>query len=267
MIELLRQLIAKEISLIQAIHAVTHFLSPSRAVSGDDFNWSRYHLHYKEELASISKNSQLDLGQADFELINGKLVLSEPVNFLASHHTLYEAISQFEFSSILEVGCGGGDHLSNLSRIRPPADFRGMDISQGQIDFAVQRHPELKGALFLQDISRPMDTSWLRSDIVYSHAVLMHISERNGRFRTALRQMFELANEGVVLVENWTQHDFLSAAKELTEELESWKGARIGYHESSKFPGVLAMVITKSTLFNLVESYEEFLQGASLRIH
>ena len=267
MIGLLRQLVSKEISVMQAIHAVTHFFSPSRAVSGDDFNWSRYHLHYKEELASISKTAQLDLGQADFKLVNGKLVLSEPINFLASHHTLYEAISQFAPNSILEVGCGGGDHLSNLSRIFPRADFRGIDLSKEQIDFAVRRHPELKGGLSLKDISRPINTVGLKSDIVYSHAVLMHISERNGRFKTALHQMLELANVGVVLVENWTQHDFLSAAKELTEELESWKEARIGYHESSKFPGVLAMVISKDTAFDLVESYELFLRGAKLKIH
>jgi ubiquinone/menaquinone biosynthesis C-methylase UbiE len=265
--ELLRQLMSKEISLIQAIHAVTHFLSPSRAVSGDDFNWSRYHLHYQEELASISTKSQLDLGQGDFKLLNGRLVLEEKVNLLASHHTLYEAIAQFEFKTILEVGCGGGDHLSNLSRIFPTASFKGIDISQEQLDFALRRHPQLRGGTFVQDISRPISATWLKSDIVYSHAVLMHISEKNGRFQTALRQMLELANVGVVLVENWTQHDFLSAAKELTEELESWQGARIGYHESSKFPGVLAMVITKGAIFNLVESYEEFLQGASLRIH
>ncbi len=267
MIGLLRQLIAKEISFMQAIHAVTHFFSPSRAMSGDDFNWSRYHLHYKKELESISKKAQLELGQADFKLVDGKLLLSQPANILASHHTLYEAISQFGFNSILEVGCGGGDHLSNLSRIFPSANFRGMDLSQEQIDFAVKRHPQLEGQLFLKDVSRPISATWLKSDVVYSHAVLMHISERNGRFKTALRQMLELANVGVVLVENWTQHDFLSAAQELTDELESWKEARIGYHESSEFPGVLAMVITKDGDFKLVETYEEFLRGASLRIH
>jgi trans-aconitate methyltransferase len=186
---------------------------------------------------------------------------------MPTHHTLYEAISQFKFSSLLEVGCGGGGHLSNLSKIFPTSNFKGVDVSKEQIAFAVNRHPQLKERLFLQDVSKPINAPWLNSDVVYSHAVLMHISEKNGRFETALRQMLELAEVGVVLVENWTQHDFLATAKKLTQEIESWKGASVGYHESSRFPGVLAMVITKEPGFMQVDFYEEFLRGAKLRTH
>lgn len=264
---LVKQLVSREISFRQALLAVSHFLSPRRMLSGDDFNWSRYHLHYREEISSISKVNSLVLGRGDFSLKAGRLTLLKKNSILPSHHALYESIAILQASSLLEVGCGGGDHLANLSTIFPAKLVRGIDLSKEQIAFAEERHPFLAGKLSVMDISRETLPQTLHSDLVYSHAVLMHISEKDGRFDRALENMFSRANNAVVLVENWQQHDFFGAVKKVCASSEKWSNAQIYFHESSAFPESRAMIVAFDCAASKAHSYEEFLRGENLRTH
>jgi SAM-dependent methyltransferase len=267
MFMLIRQLASRQISIRQALLAISHFLSPRRMLSGDDFNWSSYHLHYRHEISSISKMNNLVLDQDDFSLKGGKLSLLKQNSILPSHHVLYESIANLQASSLLEIGCGGGDHLKNLSTLFPTKLVRGIDLSKEQIAFALERHPDLAGSVSVIDISRDTPPKALHSDLVYSHAVLMHISEKGGRFESALENMFIRANNAVVLVENWQQHDFFSAVKRVCASSEKWSKAQIFVHESSAFPEARAMIIALECSAPLAESYEVFLQGGKLRAH
>lgn len=268
---LIQQVLKRQISIRQAVLAVLHFVSPSRLKSGDDFNWDRYHLHYKEELKSISRDAKLVLDPSDVRWNGSKLVVDSKPPIMATHHTLYEAIAHLGPKSILEIGAGGGDHLANLEmlfvRQGAPLDrLTGIDRSNDQLLLAKNRHPELLATLVVADISDP-STKVPSADVVYSHAVLMHISEKKGRFQQAINRMVSLAKVGVVLQENWTQHDFLSAAIDAIQfsEKTNW---RVFYHESSRFPGVRALVIAAHELgMPLLGSYEELLQGETLRPH
>ena len=264
---LIKQLASRQISFRQALLAVSHFFSPRRMLSGDDFNWSSYHLHYREEISSISRVNSLVLEIDDFSLRDGKLSLVKQNSILPSHHALYESIAILQASSLLEVGCGGGDHLTNLSTIFPTKQVLGIDLSKEQIEFAVERHPSLSGKLSVIDISRGAPPQFLQSDLVYSHAVLMHISEKGGRFERALENMFSRANNAVVLMENWQQHDFFGAVNKVCASSEKWSKAEIHFHESSAHPEARAMIVAFECAAPKAESYDEFLQGRPLRTH
>jgi len=268
---LIQQLVKRQISLRQALLALLHFFSPSRMRSGDDFNWKKYHLHYKEELKSISREATLILDPSDVDWVGGALRVRCQPQMMATHHALYESVSQLSPRSILEVGSGGGDHLVNLEMLLAKNRFSlqsltGVDRSQEQIRLATSRHPELGANFLVGDVSDDQ-VQLPRADVVYSHAVLMHISERDGRFQRSLNRMVKSSSVGVVLQENWTQHEFLKAAKEAIRasgKLE-W---RVFSHESSLFPGIRTLVVAgPKTALPPVENYEVFLQGAKLRTH
>jgi len=183
-------------------------VSPTRFRSGDDFNWKTYHLHYKEELQSIAKTATLQLSRTDFEIRSGALKFKEDVSLLPSHHLLYRIITQMAPASVLEVGCGGGDHLANLSVLLGDAcEIRGVDRSEDQLTLARKRNPGLVSKLEVADITGKGNLP--SSELVYSHAVLMHISEKDNRFQRALTNMLHSASKCVVLIENWSQHDFM----------------------------------------------------------
>ena len=256
MVLLIRQLLNREISLLQALLAISHFLSPKRIISGDDFNWDKYHLHYREEISSIERKNRLILGTDDFKIVGKSLQLTSSTTILPSHHVLYETLLNLPFQSALEVGSGGGDHLVNLSRIFETRNFSGVDISASQVSYALQRHPELKGSISILDASTQDTFPVNSSDVVYSHAVLMHISERSGRLQAALTNMLRAARSAVVLVENWQQHDFLMHAKIAAQSIPSWKNSAMFFvNESSVYPGTFALVITRKSELKELEDY------------
>jgi ubiquinone/menaquinone biosynthesis C-methylase UbiE len=265
---LIRQLLSREISLVQALLAISHFLSPKRIMSGDDFNWDKYHLHYREEISSIERKHRLILGTNDFKIVGKSLQLKSLTTILPSHHVLYETLLNLPFQSALEVGSGGGDHLRNLSRIFETRSFSGVDISASQVAYAVQRHPELEGSISILDASTQDTFSDNSFDLVYSHAVLMHISERSGRLQAALMNMLRAARNAVVLVENWQQHDFLMHAKVAAQNIPSWENsASFFVHESSVYPGTFSLVITKASELKELDHYGLLTGESPVRPH
>lgn len=271
MSNLLKQLLGGEISLKQAVLAVIHFLSPSRRRTGDDFNWTHYHIHYEEELKTISRVATLILKSEDVELRDNKVHISAEPEVLPSHHALYESIALLGPESVLEVGCGGGDHLANLKTIfqaLQQSDLRlaGVDRSEKQLEFLRGRHSHLAASLKVSDVSDE-SCSLEAVDVVYSHAVLMHISESKGRLVTALTNMIESANHGVVLMENWTQHDFLLASREAL--LRSGKESWVTYlHSSSSFPDTKALVLSPRKIeMEVLSNYSTLLGNGVLRPH
>lgn len=239
--------------------------------SGDDFNWSSYHKHYKEELNSISRSATLLLDAAEIKFSEGSFKVKCQPQMLPTHHTLYETILRVSPASVTEVGAGGGDHLHNLSVAfkalgLPAISVSGVDRSPQQLALLRARHPLLIALLEVTDASSS-DVNLPAADVVYSHAVLMHISEKNNRFQIALRNMISAANVAVVMQENWSQHDFLSAA--LEEIKRSGKpGWKVYRSESSMFKNVYAMVLAGPGLpLQAVEDYSGFLEGSPIRPH
>jgi len=186
----------------------------------DDFNWSVYYQdEYSQQISQLEKEFTFVLPEGKYSLNNGKILLESglmPLN--DNHRALYEAVYALKPSSVLEIGCGCGDHLANLKKILPQTRLSGSDLSQKQLDFLFSRHPELKyqAQLLVQDITKAVP-ELEKSDLVFTQAVLMHI-QRYTPYLQALKNIFNLTDKYVVLMENWTRHNFLKDIKMLTKK-------------------------------------------------
>jgi trans-aconitate methyltransferase len=235
----------------------------------DDFDWARYHLHYGEELKSGERKHTLTPQIGDYMLIDGELqkinANTKPLH--PNHKLLYEAILNINPKSILEVGCGGGDHLSNIVLFNADIEVSGVDRSIDQIAILKDRHPSLKVSLDIVDITVP-GIQLPAVELVFSQAVLMHISEDGNRFQNAMNNIFSSASSYVVLMENWRHHDFLNAAKKSAQSNPHWATPFFYFAELADDPKTRAMVISRMPLnLRMVENYDDFLFGSSLRVH
>jgi len=187
--------------------------SPSE-FEGDDFDWRRYHLEYAAQLEEIEATNTLRLADGRWEVRDGGIVLTQGLPLHANHKVLYETILSLQPQSVLEAGCGGGDHLHNLSLLIPSASIRGIDRSEGQLKVLERRNPAFADRASVVDLTLPHPTDVATADLVYAQAVLMHIQTGNGH-RIALWNVFDLATKQVVLMENLERHDLLADIRDL----------------------------------------------------
>lgn len=184
----------------------------------DDFEWRRYHYHYQAELAEIKKSHTQVLSPGDYAFSGNVLSLQKDILPLhPNHRLLYETILQLTPSSILEVGCGGGDHLYNLQILAPFISLYGRDLSTEQLSFLRRRHPELKADIGLIDITLPFSSLWPVVDLCFTQAVIMHIHTGNGHL-VALSNLFKMAIKFVVLMENWRSHNFMESIQNMFDK-------------------------------------------------
>lgn len=189
--------------------------SRSPHFANDDHDWDRYHRDYRREIEALETSLTARLSPDDAAISDGHLELKEGLPPLhPNHRLLYETILLLEPSEVVEAGCGGGDHVHNLSLLLPDAHVHGFDRSPDQIAFAVERAPNLVNKLGIADLTLPLPQSQPGGDVVFTQAVIMHIHTGNGHL-VALANLFRLARRQVVLMENWTQHDFMSDIKKL----------------------------------------------------
>ena len=237
----------------------------------DGVNWEKYHLDYAEELRVIQKTNSTLINLNDIEIQNNRIINKNPktLPLLAGHKLLYETILTLNPTSILEIGCGGGDHLYNLQVLNPKFLLAGVDRSTNQINFLRQRHPKLSQTLNLECIDLTMSGVLLpKTSLIFTQAVLMHISEKDSRFQTALENLFLSDSEIILLMENWTQHDFFSSVRDLISKITSWNGAKMFYVESDLDNTIRAMVISKiRTNFIPLIDYDQLLGSKKILPH
>lgn len=261
-------LLSRNITIKQAYYEVDKAII-HRPKLNDDFDWTRYHLHYEEELKSGKRKHTLTPQAEDFMLLNGELrqinTSIKPLH--PNHHLMYELILNLNPKSILEVGCGGGDHLRNIITFNSDINIFGVDRSEQQLSILKERHPNLDVQLEIVDITDP-SIKLSKVDLIFSQAVLMHISEDGGRFQNALNNMFSAANSFVVMMENWRHHDFFHAVKKSTQVDDKWPAPFYYYAELRGNSKTRAMIISKIPLqYKEIEDYDDLLLGASLRVH
>ena len=181
-----------------------------RSESKDDFNWDHYSDHYRGELKDIAKTHTMILNRGDCTIANGNIEYLTDIKPLhPNHQLLYETVIQLHPVCIMEVGCGGGDHLHNISLFAPRIRQFGIDLSQQQVDLLRQRHPDLGAIIKVIDITQPHMFEYPVADVVFTQAVLMHMQTDNNHL-SALINIFHAARNQVVLMENWTKHDFMN---------------------------------------------------------
>jgi SAM-dependent methyltransferase len=233
----------------------------------DGVNWSAYNGHYLEELKFTSKTNTLLIQKDRVSVIDGKLQLidTKMKPLILSHQLLYESILDLNPREVLEVGCGAGDHLANLKILIPEIKCHGADLLQKQLDSLELRHPNNDFELSTVDITSP-NCVLPKVELVFTHAVLMHISEKNNRFAKAIENVFDAATKHIVLVENWTQHDFMSEALRFVEKHPEW---RIYYAKSNLDSRARIMVISREELRNQknLDNYDDLKFGQAIINH
>jgi hypothetical protein len=269
-IALLKNIIVGNITLKQAFLEVEGWLI-KKPLLGDDFNWNYYHSYYAEELKSMSKKYTLVLNGGDSINSSGKIEQKDltALPLHPNHQLLYELIYSLNVRSALEFGCGGGDHLRNLEILNHQLVLHGVDRSRGQIETLKNRHPDLKAGTEVGDVTTK-EVKLPSVDLVYSHAVLMHISERDGRFQTAVNNMLLSSNQFIVLIENWSQHNFLEAFLSGIDNNSKWKNAKLYFSKSDIDPELRALVISLNDMTIPLEpllSYSDLILGKKLRVH
>ncbi len=182
----------------------------------DDFDWGIYNIHYRGELQDISKVHTLILQKDDYIFQDGRLLKNntKKLPLHPNHRLLYETILQLAPSFVLELGCGGGDHLHNIKILFSEIELFGIDLSLKQLKLLKERHPNLKAKLKQFDITLPLSYDTPSVDIAFTQAVIMHIQTGNGHL-VALSNLFRVATKQVILMENWTKHNFMEDINKL----------------------------------------------------
>jgi trans-aconitate methyltransferase len=270
LLTLLLSLLKRQITARQFILDLRFRLISKKDVQNDDFDWEIYPSYYKEELKSISRIHTLNIEGGNFSFKNGELVKVDPLakNLHANHAVLYKIVANLRPESVLEVGCGGGDHLSNINQLCPEIKLYGVDRSDEQLVTLRERHPQMPGETRVVDITNYDEVPFTVS-LVYTQAVLMHISESESRFNKAMDFVFSSAQETVVLVENWTQHNFLKEVTRIQAEFSDWAESHVYADFSKEDFYASALVVSKKPIQNLRKliSYDELLVGRKIQIH
>lgn len=216
----------------------------------DDFYWNFYTDHYLRELELISKSFSQIIETGDYAFLSGDLrKVTESTPLHPNHRLLYETVLQCSPLTVFEVGCGRGDHLHNLSVLSPHIGLYGVDISRRQVALLKRTYPALRATTEVFDIScSPSMLGFPRVDLVYTQAVLMHIHERD-TYERALQNIFSIAGSVVVLMENWTRHDFLEDITSLYSRRKlAWKELYCYYRISPELKKPHLMILANRKL-------------------
>ena len=217
---------------------------------GDDFDWSTYNMHYRGELQATKNTYTQVLSQGDYTLINDRLTKRNDrvPNLHPNMHLLYETILQLRPASVLELGCGGGDHLHNLNILSPNTRLLGLDLSEEQLAFLRERHPALPAECKQCDCTLPFPSDMPGVDIAYTQAVIMHMKTGNNHL-VALANLFSAATKQVILMENWSCHDFLADINKLLDlKVLQWKKLYFYYRESEELKKPHLMIVSSVPL-------------------
>jgi SAM-dependent methyltransferase len=228
----------------------------------DDYDWTLYHLDYRAQLEAIEKDVRLRLREGDAHIVEGRMVVSGAGLSLHPNHTcLYETIGALAPSSVIEIGCGGGDHLHNLGVLYPSIERKGFDRSPEQLKFLAERSPHLAKLVSVLDATMPPAANPPQADVVYTQAVIMHIQAGNGHL-VALHNIFRMARKQVVLMENWKRHPFVDDIRGLYEDgMLAWK-PRFYYRTFDGKPHLL--VVSKEELpFDPLVDYRQLTEAMS----
>ena len=228
-------------------------------IDRDDFNWSKYHKNYSNQIARTEKLHTLKLSN-DFRVNEPRLEFYCNPSLNKNHEILYRVIHDLNPKTICEVGCGGGDHMYNLKKILPKADIKGCDLLPKQLDYLEERNPELRGKTFIHDITKGTIDKIDKVELTYTQAVIMHIQKDN-RHIDALRNLINSSTKYIVLMENWTRHNFYLDIKNISltigEDLFIYK-----VDNGKQIAMVISKVPIKDKKLNYVElnSDEEMLK-------
>ncbi len=202
----------------------------------------------------------------DFEVVNSKVILksSYKLPLHPNAQLLYETILKLHPNSILEVGCGGGDHLANLKNLIPELEVYGIDLLENQIEFLNKRHPQNDFKLNVVDISKK-GVIFPNVDVIYTQAVLMHITEKEMRFYNSMENLLNSSAKHLIFVENWSQHNFFETVKQITP-VNKWK-MYFNFLEGNEKTRLMIISRDEQLSFQPLLDYNQLLLDNGLSVH
>jgi hypothetical protein len=218
----------------------------------DDYDWERYPHEYAAELKQIEKEFTRLLKEDQYAFDGVHLRSQAPGKPLhPNHRLLYETILQLGPDSVLEGGCGGGDHLVNLSMLLPRAEVFGLDRSAGQLALLRNSAPRLLGRTRVFDMTMPFSDHLPQVELTFTQAVLMHIHTGNGHL-VALSNLFRMSSRYLILMENWTRHAFLEDICRLHDEgMTGWSHLHCYFRRSPEFGNKPHLLIASAVPLDL----------------
>jgi len=220
----------------------------------DEFDWGIYPDIYKKELSDIAKIRTQILNPNDYIFTNSELKINNDILPLhPNHRLLYEAILQLSPSSVVELGCGGGDHLRNINTLSPGIQLFGRELSNEQIKLLKNRHPDLNAEISQLDITLPHPFNSPKIDIAFTQAVIMHIHTGKSHL-AALSNLFRYATKQVILMENWTRHNFMKDVEFLfSKHMLPWEKIYFYFRESRELKRPHLMIVSSEPLIDYDE--------------
>lgn len=218
--------------------------------TSDDYDWSLYHRLYNDQIRESARQFSQILQPGQYIMEAGKLVRKDSA--LLPLHTnwrlVYETVITLGPASVMEFGCGGGDHLANLQLLAPEIRLFGLDLSHEQLRTLARRHPGLRAHTRQCDITLPLPYDSPAVDLAYSQAVLMHIKKENGPLM-GLYNMFRAARRQIVLMENWHSHHFRRLVDTLiAKKLVPWENVYFHYRDAPETGKPHLMVLSSQPL-------------------
>jgi SAM-dependent methyltransferase len=229
----------------------------------DDFDWKLYNLHYRGEVIDCGKRHTLVLKEGDYVFRDNTLIKSKEdiLPLHPNHRLLYETMMQLKPASVFELGCGGGDHLHNIGLLIKNTKLHGVDLSVEQLGFLKERHPDLNAVINQYDCTLPFPSTFPQVDVAYTQAVLMHIKTGNAHMIT-LSNLFRMATKQIVLMENWTRHEFVEDIKKLHAlKVIPWNEVYFYYRDSEELKMPWLMIVSSVPL----QQYKPLTDFAILR--
>ena len=122
---------------------------------------------------------------------------------------IVDALKQFQFRSVLEVGCGAGANLYNIKTAYPHSDIGGIDWNADAIAEARKMLP--KASVLQVGEATDVYISDKGADILLTDMCYIYLDKKN--FKKALKEAKRVASNGVVFCEfhhtNWFMRKFL----------------------------------------------------------
>lgn len=224
---------------------------------GDDFYWADYNVRYREEIAQNERHFTQRLTSGDFAFSNGSLQATRDVRPLhPNFRLLYETVLQLKPESVLELGCGGGDHLHNLHVLAPEIALYGVDRDAKQLAYLRERHPGLSADVRMADATLPLPSDLPDVDLAYTQAVIMHLQEGNSHL-VALANLFRVARRHVVLMEHWRRHEYADDLQSLREQrVIDWPEIHLHYRDSPELGRPHLLIASREPLdFPVLEDF------------
>lgn len=224
----------------------------------DDFNWETYFIEYGQQIEA-EKNHKHIIEKDQYHFDGTTLRNTQRLGVHPNWRLLYETILQLNPKTVLECGCGFGDSVANIKVLKPDIHIVGKDIGEGQLYKAKKRHPEIDTYQH-QDMTATLPDDHEVYDLVYTQAVLMHMNT-NENWKDAMLNVFKYSTKYVLMMENWTKHDFLDDAKEIVAKLPEWKDAKFYFRRSPEYNNKPhLMVVSKGYLeYEQLTNYDTLL--------